>query len=153
MTASKMTSELVLYRTEDGRTRIQCRFEDDTLWLTQAQMAELFQTSDPSINQHLTAIFDDGELAPKATIKSHLIVRQEGTRLVSQTDLRHQRELPARRRDLPAVLRSVRKGRQAAGEAGPEAQDEAGKIMTTQSEIGQQFAAGQRPDHHARVPC
>lgn len=78
------TSDLVLYRTEDGRTRIQCRFEDDTLWLTQAQLAELFQTSVPNINQHLTAIFEEGELAPEATIKSHLIVREEGTRQVTR---------------------------------------------------------------------
>lgn len=65
-------SELILYQTEDGRTRIQCRFEDQTLWLTQAQMAELFQTSVPNINLHLKAIYEEGELAEEATIKSHL---------------------------------------------------------------------------------
>ncbi len=79
------TSELVLYRTEDGRTRIQCRFEDQTLWLTQSQLAELFQSSVPNINQHLTAVFEEGELAPEATVKSHLIVRQEGARQVTRT--------------------------------------------------------------------
>jgi hypothetical protein len=78
-------SEIVLYRTEDGRTRIQCRFEDQTLWLTQSQLAELFQSSVPNINQHLTAIFEEGELAPEATVKSHLIVRQEGARQVTRT--------------------------------------------------------------------
>ncbi|CAH0174385.1 hypothetical protein [Roseomonas sp. CECT 9278] len=46
-------SSLLLYQTEDGRTRLECRFADDTLWLTQAQMAELFQTSVPNINIHL----------------------------------------------------------------------------------------------------
>lgn len=78
-------SEIVLYRTEDGRTRIRCRLEDRTLWLTQAQMADLFQTSVPNINQHLTAIFEEGELASEATVKSHLIVRQEGARQVTRT--------------------------------------------------------------------
>ena len=73
-------SELILYQTEDGRTRIQCRFEDETLWLTQAQIAELFQTSVPNINLHLKAIFEEGVLAEEATIKSNLQVRQEGKR-------------------------------------------------------------------------
>ncbi|MDQ2668060.1 MAG: hypothetical protein M3Z05_18965 [Gemmatimonadota bacterium] len=46
-------SELILYQTEDGRTRVQCRFEHETLWLTQVQLAELFQTSVANINIHL----------------------------------------------------------------------------------------------------
>jgi hypothetical protein len=82
-------SEFLLYQTEDGRTRIQCRFEDETLWLTQAQMAELFQTSVPNINLHLKAIFAEGELVPEATIKSHLIVRAEGARQVSRPVLHY----------------------------------------------------------------
>ncbi len=71
-------SSLILYQTEDGRTRIQCRLEDETLWLTQAQMAELFQTSVPNINLHLKAIYAEGELVAEATIKSHLMVRFGG---------------------------------------------------------------------------
>lgn len=82
-------SDLILYRTEDGRTRIQCRFEDGSLWLTQAQMAELFQTSVPNINLHLKAVFDEGELAARATVKSNLIVRQEGSRQVSRPVLHY----------------------------------------------------------------
>lgn len=62
-------SEIILYQTEDGRTRVQCRFEDETLWLTQVQIAELFQTSVPNINLHLKAIYAEGELATGATIK------------------------------------------------------------------------------------
>ncbi len=50
-------SSLILYQTEDGRTRIQCRFEGDTLWLTQAQMAELLQTTLQNVTLHLRAIF------------------------------------------------------------------------------------------------
>jgi hypothetical protein len=77
--------ELLLYQTEDGRTRIECRFEGETVWLTQAMMAELFQTTLQNINLHLQNINDEGEFAPEATIKSYLIVRTEGTRQVRRT--------------------------------------------------------------------
>ncbi len=89
---SPSASELVLYQTEDGRTRIQCRFEDETLWLTQHQIAELFGTSVPNINLHLKAIYAEGELG-EATIKSHLIVRQEGARQVSRPVLHYRLEV------------------------------------------------------------
>ena len=74
--------ELILYQTEDGRTRIECRFEGETLWLTQALMAELFQTTLQNINLHLQNLYEEGELDPEATIKSYLMVRTEGTRQV-----------------------------------------------------------------------
>ena len=83
-------SELVLYQTEDGRTRIQCRFEDDTIWLTQAQIAELFQTTPQNITLHLKEIFADGELTEEATCKEYLQVRREGQREVERS-LRHYR--------------------------------------------------------------
>ena len=81
--------EILLYQTEDGRTRIQCRLGEQTLWLTQAQMAELFQTSVPNINIHLKAIYVEGELTPEATIKSYLMVRPEGERRVSRPVLHY----------------------------------------------------------------
>jgi hypothetical protein len=84
-------SELILYQTEDGRTRIQCRFEDDSLWLTQAQMAELFQTTPQNITLHLKEIFADGELVEEATCKDFLQVRREAQREVTRS-LRHYRE-------------------------------------------------------------
>ncbi|MDZ7641694.1 MAG: virulence RhuM family protein [Desulfurivibrio sp.] len=74
--------ELILYRSEDGRAEIQLRAEDDTVWLTQAEMAELFETSVPNINIHLKNVLESGELSPEATIKENLIVRQEGSRQV-----------------------------------------------------------------------
>ena len=77
-------SSIVLYQTEDGHTRIQCRFDDRTIWLTQVQLAELFQTGVPNINAHLKAIFSEGELDPERTIQSYLIVRSEGARRVSR---------------------------------------------------------------------
>jgi hypothetical protein len=61
-------SEIILYQTEDGRTRVQCRFENETLWLTQIQMAELFQTTVPNINLHLKATYAEIELVAAATI-------------------------------------------------------------------------------------
>lgn len=77
--------ELILYQTEDGRTRIECRFEGETVWLTQALMAELFQTTPQNITQHLREIYADGELDEAATCKAFLQVRTEGARQVSRT--------------------------------------------------------------------
>lgn len=84
MTEPNPTGEIILYRTEDGRTRVECRFADDSIWLTQRLMAELFQTSIPNINQHLSSIYEEGELVPDRTIKKYLIVQTEGGRQVSR---------------------------------------------------------------------
>ncbi len=78
------SGEFLLYQTEDGRTRIQCRFEDETLWLTQAQIAELFQTTPQNVTLHLKSIFAEGELEEAATCKHYLQVRREGGREVSR---------------------------------------------------------------------
>lgn len=85
--------EFVLYQTEDGRTRIQCRFEEETIWLKQVQIAELFLTTVPNINQHLKAVYAERELDEAATVRSHLVVRSEGVRQVSRKVLHH--NLPA----------------------------------------------------------
>jgi hypothetical protein len=77
-------SEIILYQTEDGRTRIQCRFEHETLWLTQALIAELFEKDVRTINEHLVNIFDEGELRREATIRKFRIVRTEGKREVAR---------------------------------------------------------------------
>ncbi len=81
--------ELVLYQTDDGRTRIDCRFEGDTIWLSQLQLAELFETSVPNINIHLKAVYEEGELDEGATIKPYLMVRTEGNRSVSRKVLHY----------------------------------------------------------------
>ena len=78
------TGQLVLYRTEDGRTRISCRFEGDSAWLTQAAIADLFQTTPQNITLHIQAIYQEGELREDATCKEYLQVRQEGARQVSR---------------------------------------------------------------------
>jgi hypothetical protein len=72
----------ILYRTEDGRTRIQCRFENETIWLSQALIAELFQKDVRTINEHLVNIYEEGELSREATIRKFRIVRLEGKREV-----------------------------------------------------------------------
>lgn len=77
-------TSIVLYRTEDGRTRIQCRFEGGTIWLTQRLIAELFQVTVPTVNEHLEGIYADGEAAPEATIRKFRIVQTEGARQVSR---------------------------------------------------------------------
>jgi len=77
-------SELILYQTEDGRTRIECRFEGETIWLTQKLIAELFQKDVRTINEHLVNIFQEGELSREATIRKFRIVRQEGVRAVTR---------------------------------------------------------------------
>ncbi len=73
-------SEIILYQTEDGRKRIQCRFENETLWLTQAQIAELFQTTPQNVTLHMKTVFAEGELSEEATCKDYLQVRREGGR-------------------------------------------------------------------------
>lgn len=78
------TGEIVLYRTEDGETRTECRFADENIWLTQALMSELFQTSVPNVNLHIKNILAEGELAEESTIKDYLIVRREGARQVER---------------------------------------------------------------------
>lgn len=76
------SGEIVLYCTEDGAVRVQCRFEEETIWMTQQLMAELFQTTIPNISMHVRNIFEEGELNPEATVKKSLTVRQEGNRRV-----------------------------------------------------------------------
>ena len=77
-------SEIILYQTEDGRTRIQCRFEGETIWLTQALIAELFGKDVRTINEHLINVFAEGELSREATIRKFRIVRTEGKRQVTR---------------------------------------------------------------------
>jgi len=74
--------DLILYTTEDGAASVRLRADGGTVWLSQLEMAELFQTSIPNINIHIKNVLDEGELSPEATIKEDLIVRQEGGRQV-----------------------------------------------------------------------
>jgi hypothetical protein len=74
--------EFILYTTEDGKTRVECRFEDETIWLSQALMAQLFETTPQNVTLHLKTLYEDGELIEAATCKDYLQVRREGARKV-----------------------------------------------------------------------
>src|ERR1035441_6017966 len=76
--------QFLVYQAEDGRMKIDVRLENETAWLTQAHMAELFQTTIPNVSMHLRNVYAEGELQAAATIKEFLIVRQEGSRQVSR---------------------------------------------------------------------
>ena len=77
-------NEIIIYQNEDGETRIDVKFTGETVWLSQQQMAELYQTTRPNIVQHLRNIYADGELDEQATCKKFLQVRLEGSRQVSR---------------------------------------------------------------------
>ena len=78
------SGEIVLYQTEDRQTRIQVWLEGGTVWLTQRQIAELFQVAVPTVNEHMKNIYEEGELDPKATIRKFRIVQAEGVREVAR---------------------------------------------------------------------
>lgn len=77
-------NKIVIYQTDDGRTQIDVRLENDTVWLTQAQMAELFQKTPQNITMHIRNAYKEGELDENATCKEYLQVRMEGNRRVQR---------------------------------------------------------------------
>ncbi len=85
---SATSSQILLYKTDDGHSRIEVRLENETVWLSQALMAELFQTTTQNITIHIKGIYEDGELDELATCKEYLQVRQEGARQVRRS-LKH----------------------------------------------------------------
>jgi len=77
-------SDVIIYTTEDGTTKIDLRLDNGTVWLSQLQIAELFQTTKQNISKHIQAIYDDQELDDKATVNHQLTVQKEGEREVSR---------------------------------------------------------------------
>lgn len=77
-------SNLILYETEDGIARVECRFEEESVWLTQKQLAALYQIGVGTANHHVKAIFAEGELSPGATIRRYRIVQDEGKRRIDR---------------------------------------------------------------------
>ncbi len=73
-------SDILIYQSKDGQTRIDVQLIDETVWLTQKLMAELFQLKIPTINEHIRNIYSEGELVPEATIRKFRIVQKEGKR-------------------------------------------------------------------------
>jgi len=76
--------EIIIYQNEDGQTDLEVKLEDETLWLSQKQMAELFGVTKQNIGLHIQNIFEEQELLPKATVKKFLTVQQEGKRKVKR---------------------------------------------------------------------
>lgn len=81
---SSSNSEIIIYQTEDGKTKIDVRMEDETVWLTQMQMAELFQTTKQNVSLHINNAFKEGELKKESTVKEYLTVQTEGNREISR---------------------------------------------------------------------
>lgn len=77
-------SDILIYQTEDGRTKIQVQLTDNTVWLTQAAMVELFQSSKSNISEHIKHVFEEGELSPDSTVRKFRTVRLEGNRQVER---------------------------------------------------------------------
>lgn len=78
------TNDIIFYQTPSGQIKIEVIFQDETFWISQKKMAELFEVSVATINYHLKEIFQSGELQPKATIRKIRIVRNEGKREVER---------------------------------------------------------------------
>ena len=78
-------SQIIIYTTEKGETKLEVRLEDETVWLTQKQMAELFQTTSQNITIHLKNNFEEAELNEAATCKDFLQVGKEGSRMVERS--------------------------------------------------------------------
>jgi hypothetical protein len=83
LTDPEMAGELVIYPGKDGRLRVEARLHDESLWLTQKQMAELFGVSVPTINEHLKNIFQDNELQEEAVIRKSRITASDGKRYLT----------------------------------------------------------------------
>ena len=84
---TQQLGDIIIYQTDDGNTKIDVRFVDETVWLSQQQMAELFQTSRTNVVEHIKHIYEEGELDESSTCRKFRQVRMEGNREVM-------RELP-----------------------------------------------------------
>ncbi len=77
-----MSNDVIIYNTEDGKVKINLRLENDTVWLNQLEIAELFETTKQNVSKHIKSIFEDGELMEKTTVNYKLTVQNEGVRQV-----------------------------------------------------------------------
>ena len=77
-------NKLILYKDEEGRVSVNTRFADEDVWLTQAQLAEIYCTTKQNVSQHIDNILSDGELEANRTVKNFLTVREEGNRKVQR---------------------------------------------------------------------
>ena len=77
-------SQLLIYQTEDGRIKLDVRFDDETVWLSQKLMAELFDKDVRTVNEHILNIFDEGELMPESVIRKYRITAADGKNYITQ---------------------------------------------------------------------
>ena len=80
----KEKNNIVIYQSEDGKTKIDVKLEDETVWLSQQQMADLYDTTKQNISLHIKNIFDEEELIENSTVKEFLTVQKEGNRKVER---------------------------------------------------------------------
>src|SRR3989344_9607393 len=78
------SGQILIYQAEDNKTRLEVKLQDETVWLTQKQMAELFQKDVRTINEHIQNLFEEGELPTDSTIRKFRIVQMEGTREIER---------------------------------------------------------------------
>ena len=84
----ELQNQMIIYEGDDGESRVEVRFEGETVWLTQAQLVELFQSSKANISEHIKNIYTEQELSPQATVRKFRTVQKEGVREVSR-DIEH----------------------------------------------------------------
>ncbi len=77
-------AQILIYQSDAGEVRLEVRLQDETVWLTQNQMAELYQTTKQNVSLHIQNVYEEGELTAEATVKEYLTVRQEGSRSVQR---------------------------------------------------------------------
>ena len=84
MNKNELDNKIVIYQTEDGKTQLDVKLENETVWLTQAQMVQLFDSSKANVSEHIKHIYEDGELAADSTVRKFRTVQTEGKRQVGR---------------------------------------------------------------------
>lgn len=75
-------NQVIIYQTEDGKTRLDVKFEEENVWLNQAQLADLFQTTKQNISLHIKNIFSEGELVRESVVKDYLTTAADGKKYI-----------------------------------------------------------------------
>ena len=101
--------EILIYQTDDGQTNTEVKIEDDTVWLTQQQMSELFQTSRTNVVEHIKHIYEEGELDEISTCRNFRQVRKEGNREVTRQIPHYNLERPKDENDMLLQLEKLMK--------------------------------------------
>lgn len=84
MNKNELDNKIVIYQTEDGKTQLDVKLENETVWLTQAQLVQLFDSSKANVSEHIKHIYEDGELAADSTVRKFRTVQTEGKRQVGR---------------------------------------------------------------------